>query len=74
MTHPDPELPNQEYRGYFLRLTFAHKQWRVDISMIRGDLPDIDPEKKAVLGWDRDEVIKRAKSRLDAILEERHSN
>jgi hypothetical protein len=74
MTQLEPELSNQEYRGYFLRISFAQRQWRVDISMIRGDLPDIDPEKKAVLGWDREEVIKRAKSRLDAILEERHSN
>jgi hypothetical protein len=39
-----------------------------------GGLPEIAVEKQIVRGWDQEEVVKRAKSRIDDALATRHSN
>jgi hypothetical protein len=44
------------------------KQWQIEIS------PTINSIESPILkGWDEDEVLKRAKLRIDDLLEHRHS-
>jgi hypothetical protein len=58
-----------EYRGYSLQVTYAPPQWQVLIVTLLKDRPDIASEKQIVRGWDEGETLKRAKARIDLLIE-----
>jgi hypothetical protein len=66
--------PNISYRGYSLRLMHKPPQWQVSIAPMLQDLPELSIEKQIVRGWNEDEVVKRAKVRVDDLMGARHSN
>jgi hypothetical protein len=69
ITHAD--VP---YRGYSLRVTYAVPQWQIAIVRELKDRPEPTPEKQVLRGWNQEEVVKRAKRRIDSLMEGRHSN
>ena len=58
-----------EYRGYSLQVTFASPQWQVLIGMVVKDRPAFSPERQIVKGWNEEETLKRAKARIDLLIE-----
>ena len=58
-----------EYRGYSLQFSFASRQWRVLIGKVAKNRPELPPEKQLVKGWDQEETLKRAKTRIDHMIE-----
>jgi len=58
-----------EYRGYSLQITFATPQRQVLIDAVLGGRPVIPPDKQIVRGWDEGETLKRAKMRIDLLIE-----
>ena len=65
------EIPREavEYRGYSLQVTYASPQWQVVIGMVLKDRPALPPEKQIVKGWNEEETLKRAKTRIDLLIE-----
>jgi len=58
-----------EYRGYSLQVTYASLQWQVLIGMVVKDRPILPPGKQLVKGWNQEETLKRAKTRIDLLIE-----
>jgi hypothetical protein len=58
-----------EYRGYSLQVTYASPQWQVLIAMVLKDRPALPPGKQIVKGWNEEETLKRAKTRIDLLIE-----
>jgi hypothetical protein len=58
-----------EYRGYSLQITYATPQWQVFIDTVLGKRPTIPPDKQIARGWDEGETLKRAKTRIDLLIE-----
>jgi hypothetical protein len=58
-----------EYRGYSLQVSFASPQWQVLIGVLVKDRPALSPEKQLVKGWDEEETLNRAKTRIDHLIE-----
>lgn len=58
-----------EYRGYSLQVTFASLQWQVLIGMVVKDRPTLQPGEQLVKGWNEEETLKRAKTRIDLLIE-----
>jgi len=58
-----------EYRGYFLQITYASPQWQVLIGMVLKDRPTLPSGKQIVKGWNEEETLKRAKARIDLLIE-----
>jgi hypothetical protein len=58
-----------EYRGYSLLVTYAEPQWQVIIATVLTGRPQLAIEKQIVRGWDEEETIKRAKMRIDLLIE-----
>ncbi|MBC8036947.1 MAG: hypothetical protein H7X89_07005 [Rhizobiales bacterium] len=58
-----------EYRGYSLQVTYDSPQWQVSIGMVVKDRPALPPERQIVKGWNEEETMKRAKSRIDLLIE-----
>jgi hypothetical protein len=58
-----------EYRGYSLQITYSTPQWKVFIDSVLGKRPTIPPDKQIVRGWDESETLKRAKMRIDLLIE-----
>ena len=58
-----------EYRGYSLQLSYASLQWQVLIGMVVKDRPTLPPGKQIVKGWNEQETLKRAKTRIDLWIE-----
>ena len=58
-----------EYRGYSLQVTYASPQWQVLIGMVLKDRPALPPERQIVKGWNEEETLKRAKARIDLLIE-----
>ena len=58
-----------EYRGYSLQVTYAAPQWQVLIGTAAKDRPALASERQIVRGWDEDETLKRAKMRIDLLIE-----
>jgi hypothetical protein len=56
------------YRSYHLRATHGLLRWSVAIIPIKTDLPDMPLAMQVLRGWDRNEVISSAKSRIDNLL------
>ena len=58
-----------EYRGYSLKVTFASPQWQVLIGVMVKDRPTLPPAQQLVKGWEEEETLKRAKTRIDLLIE-----
>ena len=58
-----------EYRGYSLQLSYASLQWQVLIGMVLKDRPALPPGRQIVKGWNEEETMKRAKNRIDLLIE-----
>ena len=58
-----------EYRGYSLQVSYASPQWQVLIGMVVKDRPALPPGKQIVKGWNEEETLKRAKNRIDLLIE-----
>jgi hypothetical protein len=58
-----------EYRGYSLQVSYAPPQWQVLIGMVVKDRPVLAPGRQIVKGWNEEETMKRAKSRIDLLIE-----
>ena len=58
-----------EYRGYSLQITYASLQWQVLIAMVLKDRPTFPSGKQIVKGWNEEETLKRAKARIDLLIE-----
>jgi hypothetical protein len=69
ITHAD--IP---YRGYALQVTYAVPQWQIAVVPGRNDLPELPGGKQILRGWNQEEIVQRAKRRIDAILEGRHAS
>jgi len=69
MAHIENLREAVEYRGYSLQVTYASPQWQVQISMVLKDRPTLPPGGQIVKGWNEEETLKRAKSRIDLLIE-----
>jgi hypothetical protein len=69
MTIPTLHRPGLTYRGYALQALYAPPQWQVSITLLLPDLPPMPSDRQMVRGWNEEEVIKRAKSRVDELLD-----
>jgi hypothetical protein len=74
MTTPNTLSSNVSYRGYSLQAIYAPPQWQVLIASMLQNIPELPAEKRIVRGWNEQEVMERAKVRIDDIIERRHSN
>jgi hypothetical protein len=65
------QLPREavEYRGYSLQASFVSCQWQVLIGVVVKDRPALPPEKQLVKGWNEEETLNRAKTRIDLLIE-----
>jgi hypothetical protein len=69
MSHTDNLREAVEYRGYSLQITYVSLQWQVSIGMVLNDRPALPPGKQIVKGWNDEETLKRAKARIDLLIE-----
>ena len=69
MAHLESAREAVEYRGYSLQVTYASPQWQVQIGTVLKDRPILPPERQIVKGWNEEETLKRAKSRIDLLIE-----
>jgi len=58
-----------EYRGYSLQARYASPQWQVLIELVLKDRAALPPERQIVKGWNEEETLKRAKARIDLLIE-----
>jgi hypothetical protein len=58
-----------EYRGYSLQVTYVSPQWQVLIGVVLMDRPALPLGKQLVKGWNEEETLKRAKTRIDLLIE-----
>jgi hypothetical protein len=70
MSFPDRLPPNISYRGYSLQLMHRPPQWQVVIAPMLAERPELSTEKRLVRGWNEDEVVKRAKVRVDDMMDQ----
>ena len=70
MIFPDSLPPNISYRGYSLQLMHKPPQWQVVIAPMLTERPELATEKRIVRGWNEDEVVKRAKVRVDDMMDQ----
>ena len=69
MAHLENRRGTVDYRGYSLQVTYASLQWQVLIVVVLKDRPTLALEKRIVRGWDEEETLKRAKMRIDLLIE-----
>ena len=69
MAHLESPRETFEYRGYSLQVTYASPQWQVLIGMVVKDRPTLPPGQHLVKGWNEEETLKRAKTRIDLLIE-----
>src|SRR3954470_18931765 len=69
MAHLEGLREAVEYRGYSLQVTYASPQWQVLIGIVVKDRPALPPGKQLVKGWNEEETLKRAKMRIDLLIE-----
>ncbi len=69
MAHTGNLRETVEYRGYSLQVTYASLQWQVLIGIVLKDRPALPPGKQIVKGWNEEETLKRAKTRIDLLIE-----
>jgi hypothetical protein len=58
-----------EYRGYSLQASYTSPQWQVLIGMVLKDRPALPPGRQIIKGWNEEETLKRAKARIDLLIE-----
>jgi hypothetical protein len=63
-------VPNVDYRNYSLQVVHQPPQWECTIVSTSNSLPQFGDGKGTVRGWDQEEVLQRAKSRVDERLDE----
>ena len=68
-----PVRPNVPYRGYSLQVIHAPPQWQVLIASMLQEMPELSAETRIVRGWNEEDVMKRAKVRVDDLIVSRHS-
>ena len=67
-TDTPPTLrPGIAYRGYSLQILHKPPQYQVVIAPMLMATPELSVEKRVVKGWNEDEVVKRAKLRVDDV-------
>jgi len=69
MANSENRRTTVEYRGYSLQLSHALLQWQVLIGTVLKDRPALPPGRQIVKGWDEEETLKRAKNRIDLLIE-----
>jgi hypothetical protein len=69
MAHLESPREPVEYRGYSLQTSYASPQWQVLIGMVLKDRPALPPGRQIVKGWNEEETLKRAKVRIDLLIE-----
>ena len=69
MAHLESLRKPVEYRGYSLQVTYVSPQWQILICMWQRDRPALPPDKQIVKGWNEEETLKRAKMRVDLLIE-----
>ena len=69
MEHSGSPRETVEYRGYSLQVTYASPQWQVLIGVVVKDRPALPSGKLLVKGWNEEETLKRAKARIDLLIE-----
>ena len=69
MAHLESPRETVEYRGYSLQTSYASPQWQVLIGMVLKDRPALPPGRQIVKGWNEEETLKRAKARIDLLIE-----
>jgi hypothetical protein len=57
-----------EYRGYSLQVSYVSPQWHILIAMALRDRPALPPDMQIVKGWNEEETLKRAKTRIDLLI------
>lgn len=67
---PMIHVRNVDYRSYSLQVVYCPPQWECTIVPTSAALPPFDAKSGTVRGWDQEEVVQRAKSRLDERLDE----
>lgn len=58
-------LRNVPYRGYSMQLIHQAPQWHVTIASAEARTPELHLNHRTVRGWDQEEVLMRAKARID---------
>ena len=69
MTQLESPREAVEYRGYSLQVSYASPQWQVLIGAVVKDRPALPPGRQLVKGWNEEETLKRAKTRIDLLIE-----
>jgi len=69
MAHSEYPRGTVEYRGYSLQVTYVSPQWQISICMWLKDRPALPSDKQIVKGWNEEETLKRAKMRIDLLIE-----
>ena len=69
MTIPGVLPANIPYRGYSLQVLHTPPQYQVVIAPMLKEMPDLAAEKRIVRGWNEAEVLKRAKTRVDDMVD-----
>jgi len=57
-----------EYRGYSLQASYTSPQWQVLIGLVLKDRPALPPGRQIIKGWNEEETLKRAKTRVDLLI------
>lgn len=61
---------NVDYRSYSLQIVYRPPQWECTIIPTSASLPPFEVGKETVRGWDQEEVLRRAKSRVNERLDD----
>jgi hypothetical protein len=69
MINPETVPPGISYRGYSLQLLHRPPQWQVVIAPMLTERPELATEKRVVRGWNEEDVVKRAKVRVDDMMD-----
>jgi hypothetical protein len=57
-----------EYRRYSLTASRGLLQWSVEIAPLAADMPVLPLEMRVVRGWEGDDLLSQAKTRVDHLL------
>jgi len=62
---PIIHVRNVDYRSYSLQIVYQRPLWQCTINPTSPSLPPFEAGKETVKAWDQEEVLQRAKSRVD---------
>jgi hypothetical protein len=69
MDSPTALRPSIAYRGYSLQIIHKPPQYQVVIAPMLKELVELSAEKRVVRGWNEEEIVKRAKLRVDEVID-----